>query len=45
MSPVPTPMRKVVLVAFDGVQLLDIVGPSDILDAATRLLGGRAATG
>jgi hypothetical protein len=38
-------MRKVVLVAFDGVQLLDIVGPSDILDAATRLLGGRAATG
>lgn len=30
-----------VLVAFDGVQLLDIVGPSDILDAATRLLGGR----
>ncbi len=28
-----------VLVAFDGVQLLDVVGPSDILDAATRLLG------
>jgi transcriptional regulator GlxA family with amidase domain len=33
-------MRKVVLVAFDGVQLLDVIGPSDILDAATRLLGG-----
>ncbi len=37
----PTPTRQVVLVAFDGVQLLDIVGPSDVLDAATRLLGGR----
>jgi transcriptional regulator GlxA family with amidase domain len=34
-------MRKVVLIAFDGVQLLDIVGPSDVLDAATRLLGGK----
>src|ERR1700710_2482794 len=33
-------MRQVVLVAFDGVQLLDVIGPSDILDAATRLLGG-----
>jgi transcriptional regulator GlxA family with amidase domain len=30
----------VVLVAFEGVQLLDIVGPSDVLDAATRVLGG-----
>jgi transcriptional regulator GlxA family with amidase domain len=38
--PVPTPKRQVVLVAFEGVQLLDVVGPSDILDAATRLLGG-----
>jgi transcriptional regulator GlxA family with amidase domain len=34
-------MRQVVLVAFDGVQLLDIVGPSDVLDAATQLLGGK----
>jgi transcriptional regulator GlxA family with amidase domain len=34
-------MRKVVLVAFDGVQLLDVIGPSDVLDAATRLLGGK----
>ena len=33
-------MRQVVLVAFDGVQLLDVVGPADVLDAATRLLGG-----
>ena len=32
--------RQVVLVAFEGVQLLDVIGPSDILDAATRLLGG-----
>lgn len=37
---VPTSKRPVVLVAFDGVQLLDVVGPSDILDAATRLLVG-----
>lgn len=35
-----TPKRQVVLVAFEGVQLLDVIGPSDILDAATRLLGG-----
>jgi len=39
---VPTPKRQVVLVAFDGVQLLDVVGPSDVLNAATRLLGGKA---
>lgn len=37
----PTPLRQVVLVAFDGVQLLDVVGPSDVLDAATRVLGGK----
>ena len=36
----PTAKRQVVLVAFEEVQLLDVVGPSDILDAATRLLGG-----
>lgn len=36
----PTVKRQVVLVAFEGVQLLDVIGPSDILDAATRLLGG-----
>jgi transcriptional regulator GlxA family with amidase domain len=33
-------LRKVVLVVTDGMQLLDVVGPSDMLDAATRLLGG-----
>jgi transcriptional regulator GlxA family with amidase domain len=32
-------MRKnVVLVAFEGVQLLDIAGPADVLDAATKVL-------
>jgi transcriptional regulator GlxA family with amidase domain len=31
--------RKVVLFAFDGMQLLNLVGPSDIFDAATRVLG------
>ncbi len=34
-------MRKVVVVAFDGMQLLDVVGPWEVLDAATQLLGGR----
>ncbi len=37
---VPPSPRQVVLFAFDGVQLLDVIGPSDVLDAATRLLGG-----
>ena len=32
--------REVVLVSFDGIQLLDVVGPAEVLDAATRLLGG-----
>lgn len=36
----PTPKRQVILVAFEGVQLLDVIGPSDVLDAATRVLGG-----
>lgn len=35
------PKRQVVLAGFDGMQLLDIVGPADILDAATQVLGGR----
>jgi len=34
-------MRKIVVVAFDGMQALDVVGPCEVLDAATRLLGGR----
>ncbi len=32
--------RLVVFFAFEGMQLLDIIGPCDVLDAATRLLGG-----
>lgn len=32
----------VVLVAFDGAQLLDVAGPLDVLDAATRALAGQA---
>jgi len=31
----------VVLTAFEGVQMLDVVGPADVLDAATRVLGGK----
>jgi transcriptional regulator GlxA family with amidase domain len=33
-----TQKRLVVLVAFEGVQLLDVVGPSDVLDAVARVL-------
>ena len=29
--------RSVILVAFDGIQLLDLAGPAEVLDAATRL--------
>jgi transcriptional regulator GlxA family with amidase domain len=37
---VAPPKRKlVVLVGFDGMQLLNVVGPAEMLDAATRLLG------
>lgn len=32
-------MRTVVLVAHQGVQLLDVAGPADVLDGATRLVG------
>jgi transcriptional regulator GlxA family with amidase domain len=35
----PSP-RHVVLVGFDGMQLLNLVGPAEMLDAATQLLGG-----
>jgi transcriptional regulator GlxA family with amidase domain len=36
----PPPERKrVVLVGFDGMQLLNLVGPAEMLDAATQLLG------
>ncbi len=32
-------MRDVVLVGFDGMQLLNLVGPAEMLDAATQVLG------
>jgi transcriptional regulator GlxA family with amidase domain len=31
--------QRIVLVAFEGMQLLDIVGPAEVFDAANRLLG------
>jgi len=40
MRPVSTRRRQVILFAFEGMQLLDIVGPSDVLDAATQILRG-----
>ncbi|MBJ7347763.1 MAG: AraC family transcriptional regulator, partial [Thermoleophilaceae bacterium] len=33
-----TQKRKIVMFAFEGMQLLNLVGPSDIFDAATRVL-------
>jgi transcriptional regulator GlxA family with amidase domain len=32
--------RQVLLVGFDGMQLLNLVGPAEMLDAATQVLGG-----
>ena len=32
--------RQVVLVGFEGMQLLNLVGPAEMLDAATQVLGG-----
>jgi transcriptional regulator GlxA family with amidase domain len=32
--------RKVVLVAFERMQILGVVGPAEVLDAATQVLGG-----
>ena len=33
--------RRVVLVIFDGMQLLNVLGPAEVLDAANRVLGER----
>lgn len=33
--------RNVVLVAFEGAQLLDLAGPIDVMDAAARALAGQ----
>jgi transcriptional regulator GlxA family with amidase domain len=38
--PVAPSKRQVVLVGFDGMQLLNLVGPAEMLDAATQVLGG-----
>lgn len=35
------PARHVVLVAFDGFQLLDLAGPLEVFDAAERIAGGQ----
>src|SRR5205085_11490819 len=34
--------HAVIVVAFDGAQLLDLAGPLDVLDATTRALAGQA---
>jgi transcriptional regulator GlxA family with amidase domain len=42
----PAAERHVVLVGFDGVQLLDLAGPADVFDAASRAIkaaGGEPA--
>jgi len=36
----PAAERHVVLTVFDGVQLLDVAGPADVFDAATRAASG-----
>ncbi|WP_308190370.1 GlxA family transcriptional regulator [Pseudonocardia sp. TRM90224] len=33
-------MHEVVIVVYDGVQLLDVAGPMEVFDAARRILGG-----
>jgi transcriptional regulator GlxA family with amidase domain len=40
ITPMAAPKRQVVLVGFDGMQLLNLVGPAEMLDAATQVLGG-----
>jgi len=34
------PSRRVVLVAFDGLQSLDLIGPNEVFSAASRLSPG-----
>jgi transcriptional regulator GlxA family with amidase domain len=36
----PPARRRVVFPAFDGIQVLGLMGPAEILDAATQVLGG-----
>ena len=42
-GPHAEPMRNVVLVAFDGVQSLDVTGPLEVFAAATQALADPAA--
>src|SRR5438045_3090692 len=42
MSDMPARERRVVLVGFQDMQLIDIVGPAEVFDAASRTLGGSA---
>jgi transcriptional regulator GlxA family with amidase domain len=35
----PSRRRKVVFVAFEGMQILNVVGPAEILDAASQVVG------
>src|SRR5689334_14772392 len=35
--------RTVAMVAFDGFQMLDVVGPAEVLAGASRVLGDSAA--
>lgn len=37
--------RQIVLVAFEGVQLLDVAGPADVFDAATRVAAAEGRPG
>ena len=36
-------MRRVVIVAFDGAQSLDVTGPAEAFSIATRFFGGKYA--
>jgi transcriptional regulator GlxA family with amidase domain len=36
-------MRRIVIVAFDGVQSLDVTGPAEVFSIATRFYGARYA--
>lgn len=40
MSAMASRRRKVVLTAFEHIQILGVVGPAEVLDAATQVLGG-----
>ncbi len=40
MSSMPSRRKSVVFVAFEHMQILNVVGPAEMLNAATQLLGG-----